>query len=177
MTAAHKQSPAIMHMGYRILLPDHDWVIAERHKLIPSVYAGIRIQDHAMGRPNGVSYSGPTFIAIHSRKNSSSTANTHYADFNRLLELEEFAGLAKTEERKVKPVVIFTVDGGPDENPRYPKVLTNAIRHFKDHDLDAVYVVTNAPGQNACNRVERRMAPLSLPLSGLVLRMIHLVII
>ncbi|KAL4705431.1 hypothetical protein ACJJTC_002189 [Scirpophaga incertulas] len=32
MTAAHKQSPAIMHLEYRIRLPDHDWVIAERHK-------------------------------------------------------------------------------------------------------------------------------------------------
>ncbi|GBP31946.1 hypothetical protein EVAR_18485_1 [Eumeta japonica] len=34
MMTAHKQSPAIMHMEYRIHLPDHDWVIAEPDKLI-----------------------------------------------------------------------------------------------------------------------------------------------
>lgn len=32
VTAANKQAPLLMHMEYRIKLPDHDWVIAERHK-------------------------------------------------------------------------------------------------------------------------------------------------
>lgn len=41
ITAANKQSPMIMHVEYRVSLPDHDWVVAEQHKLIPSVYAGI----------------------------------------------------------------------------------------------------------------------------------------
>ncbi|XP_062535085.1 uncharacterized protein LOC134204280 [Armigeres subalbatus] len=40
ITAASHQSPILMHMEYRVRLPDHDWVIAEKHKLIPSVYAG-----------------------------------------------------------------------------------------------------------------------------------------
>ncbi len=156
-------------MEYRIHLPDHDWVIAERHKLIPSVYAGIRIEQNAMGRPDGVSYSEPTYISLRSGKHSSSTANTHYCDFNYLLYLEQFNEPAKTEEGQVKPVVIFSVDGGPDEDPRYPKVIANGIKHFKELNLDAIYVMTNALGRSAYNRVERRMAPLSLPLSGLIL--------
>lgn len=41
LPAVKSQSPLLMHMEYRILLPDHDWVVAERHKLIPSVYAGV----------------------------------------------------------------------------------------------------------------------------------------
>ena len=41
LTAANKQSPLLMHVEYRVSLPDHDWVVAAQHKLIPSVYAGI----------------------------------------------------------------------------------------------------------------------------------------
>lgn len=40
LTAANKQAPLLMHLEYRIQLPDHDWVVAAGHKLIPSVYAG-----------------------------------------------------------------------------------------------------------------------------------------
>ena len=47
LTAANKQSPLLMHVEYRVSLPDHDWVVAEKHKLIPSVYA--RIQIHQNG--------------------------------------------------------------------------------------------------------------------------------
>lgn len=69
----------------------------------------------------------------------------------------------------VKPVIILSVDGGPDENPRYPKVIAHAIDHFKQFDLDAMFIFTNAPGRSAYNRVERRMAPLSRELSGVIL--------
>ncbi|KAG5877588.1 hypothetical protein JTB14_027190 [Gonioctena quinquepunctata] len=169
VTAANKQAPLLMHMEYRIKLPDHDWVIAERHKLIPSVYAGIKITSSMLGQPQAVGYSGPTYIAIRSGKHSSSTANTHAQDFETLLELEEFRPLAKTDHGLVKPVVIMTVDGGPDENPRYQKVIEFAIQHFKQHDLDALFLATNAPGRSAYNRVERRMAPLSRELAGLIL--------
>lgn len=44
-----------------------------------------------------------------------------------------------------------------------------AIAHFQKYDLDAVFLATNAPGRSAYNRVERRMAPLSRELSGLIL--------
>ncbi|KAG5875934.1 hypothetical protein JTB14_036467 [Gonioctena quinquepunctata] len=173
VTAANKQAPLLMHMEYRIKLPDHDWVIAERHKLKPSVYAGIKITSSMLGQPQAVGYSGPTYIAIRSGKHSSSTANTHAQDFETLLELEEFRPLAKTDHGLVKPVVIMTVDGGSDENPRYQKVIVFAIQHFKRHDLDALFLATNAPGRSAYNRVERRMAPLSRELAGLILAHDH----
>ncbi|KAG5860711.1 hypothetical protein JTB14_029385, partial [Gonioctena quinquepunctata] len=174
VTAANKQALLLMHMEYRIKLPDHDWVIAERHKLIPSVNAGIKITSSMLGQPQAVGYPGPTYIAIRSGKHSSSTANTHAQDFETLLELEEFRLLAKTDHGLVKPVVIMTVDGGPDENPRYQKVIEFAIQHFKRHDLDALFLATNAPGRSAYNRVERRMAPLSRELAGLILPHDHL---
>lgn len=38
-----------MRMDYLVRLPDHDWVVAEKHKLIPSVYAVIEIQPKKWG--------------------------------------------------------------------------------------------------------------------------------
>jgi len=63
----------------------------------------------------------------------------------------------------------YTVDGGPDENPRYPKTLNAAYMAFRDNNLDALFVACHAPGHSAYNAVERRMAPLSHDLSGFIL--------
>ena len=170
LTAANKQSPLLMHVEYRVSLPDHDWVVAAQHKLIPSVYAGIVVQPNGLGKPEAISYSGPTYIAIRSGKHSSSTAYAHALDFERLLQLPEFDTITKYgPDKVVKPVIVITVDGGPDENPRYQKVIETAVHHFVQKNLDAYFIATNAPGRSAFNRVERRMAPLSRELSGLIL--------
>ncbi|CAG8771556.1 41463_t:CDS:2 [Gigaspora margarita] len=44
LAAANKQAPILMKVEYRVELPDHDWVVAEKHKLIPSVYAILEMQ-------------------------------------------------------------------------------------------------------------------------------------
>lgn len=51
--------------------------------------------------------------------------------------------------------------------------MNSAISHFKEWNLDAMFIATNAPGRSAYNRVERRMAPLSRDLSGLILDHAH----
>jgi hypothetical protein len=146
LTAANKQSPLLMHVEYRVSLPDHDWVVAAGHKLIPSVYAGIQIQCNGLGNREAVGYSGPTYIAIRSGKHSSSTAFSHGLDFDKLLTLQEFDVITRTGiDRLVKPILMLTVDGGPDENPRYQKVITVAVHHFLQHDFDALFLATNAP--------------------------------
>ncbi|CAG8564054.1 7053_t:CDS:2 [Dentiscutata erythropus] len=61
-------------LKYRVELPDHDWVVAERHKLIPSVYAVLDVQEGKYEQAEAITYSGPTFIRIHSGKHDSSTA-------------------------------------------------------------------------------------------------------
>ena len=66
LTAATMQSPLLMHVEYRVTLPDHDWVVAGRHKLIPSVIAGIKIEENSLGMRDAVGYSDPTYIAIRS---------------------------------------------------------------------------------------------------------------
>lgn len=175
ITAANKQAKILMHLQYEISLPDHTWVKAARHKLIPSIYAGIIIKEGGFGDPSFVTYSGPTCAFIRSGKHDTSDASTHADDFSRVLASEIFQSLCKvkteqdTDVKQIKPVVIMTSDGGPDENPRYSKVIRHAISHFKTYDLDALYIATNAPGRSAFNRVERRMAPLSHALSGVIL--------
>jgi hypothetical protein len=168
LPAANKQSPILMHMQYRITLPDHDWVVAPGHKLIPSVYAGIIIKPGLLGQKAAVTYSGPTYIAIRSGKHSTSTAYSHAKDIDRLLELTAFDPITRFKGI-VKPIFIFTVDGGPDENPRYIKVINVAIHHFLQNNMDAIFIACNAPGRSAYNRVERRMAPLSRELAGVIL--------
>lgn len=168
-TAVNAQAPLLMHMEYRVLLPDHDFVVAERHKLIPSVYAGLIIKDKGFGQKEAVTYSGPTYVGVRSGKHDSSTAFTHSNDFNRLYNLPEFDLIMKRPDASKKPVGIILSDGGPDENPRYIKTIMCAIHHFKEHDFDALFLATNAPGRSAFNPVERRMAPLSKELRGVIL--------
>lgn len=74
LAAANRQAPLLMHLDNRIRLSNHDWVIAPGHKLIPSAYAGIKIEDGKIGDPKNVTYSGPTYVAIRSAKHCSSTA-------------------------------------------------------------------------------------------------------
>ena len=65
-----------------------------------------------------------------------------------------------TSDHLHKPVRIITCDGGPDENPRYPKTIECAIDQFVEHNLDALFIATNAAGRSAFNRVESELAPL-----------------
>jgi hypothetical protein len=44
ITAAKKQAPLLIHMEYCITLPDHDFVVAKSHKLIPSAIAAVAIK-------------------------------------------------------------------------------------------------------------------------------------
>ncbi|CAM2724331.1 unnamed protein product [Rotaria socialis] len=105
ISAAHKQAPFIMNMKIQIKLPDHDFVIATKHKLIPSVYGACIINDER------VSYSGPTFAAIRSGKHDHSSAMAHANDFDTLVQLPKFE-IVTLSNGTVKPVVILSVDGG-----------------------------------------------------------------
>ncbi|CAF3717102.1 unnamed protein product [Rotaria sp. Silwood1] len=198
LPAARKQAPLLMHLDYKVTLPDHDFVLAPGHKLIPSgmdsnfmlkriifnlllVYAACVINEK-----KEVSYSGPTYITIRSGKHDSSTAETHHHDFSLLFDSKEFEPVMKINGQ-CKPIVIICVDGknivtydshidfiflltgGPDENPRYAKTLAGGVNLFKEYQLDCLFVVSNCPGRSAFNMVERRMAPLSNQLAGLIL--------
>ncbi len=139
LPAARVQAPMLMHLDYRIRLPDHDWTVAPRHQLTPSVYAACFLSEDG-----DLGYSGPTYVAVRSAKHDQSNADSHAIDFDRLVGLKEFEKVARDESGQVKPILIITVDGGPDENPRFPKTLVASIRKFKKYNLDALFCLTHA---------------------------------
>lgn len=94
---------------------------------------------------------------------------SHATDFEFLLEQNIFKALCQTKAGLVISVVIISTDGGPYENPRYKKVIVFAIDHFRKYDLDALFLVTNAPVWSAYNPVERRLASLGRTTSGVIL--------
>ncbi|KAJ6639659.1 hypothetical protein Bhyg_12406 [Pseudolycoriella hygida] len=179
LPAVAKQVPLLMHMEYRVQLPDHTFVLANGHKITPSVYGFCEVKPNGGGDRSAVGYSGPTFAAIRSSKHSSSTAMSHARDIETIYGKAEFREFTHTTTNGVtlpKPVLIFPFPnfsfvnfwGGPDENSRYDKVITMNVHHFVKLDLDALFVACNAPGRSAYNRVERRMAPLSKALAGII---------
>ena len=132
------------------------------------MYAACEIRSTSKYSEPEISYADPTFISIRSGRHDSSTACTHGYDFRACVEMEEFNTSLKVND-KLEPIAFLFVDGGPDENPRYPKKIDVYIQHFKDFDFDVLMVSTHAPGMFAYNYVERRMAPLSEELTGVVL--------
>ena len=107
---ASKQTPLLMHADYKVKLPDHDFVVAKPHKLIPSVIPACNIKENALTH-SGVTYSGPTYVEIRSAKHHSSTALRHLQDMKRVREIEEFRDNLTTSNELAKPVMIATCDG------------------------------------------------------------------
>ena len=131
-------------------------MVAPRHKLIPSVYAVCNLDvDGSM------TYLGETFIRVRSGKHDSSTAFSHLYDMKELFE---------SQALPTKPILLISTDGAQDEAPRFPKSLRVAVFLFKALNLDVYIHATNAAGLSAFNPVERRMAPLSHDLVGLILK-------
>ncbi|CAG8588871.1 40509_t:CDS:2 [Gigaspora margarita] len=169
LAIANKQALILMKLEYRVELPDYDWVVAEKHKLIPSVYAILEMQSGKYGNVKAIIYSGPTFIRICSGKHDTSTTYIHSKDFDDLMSDEILYNFTTTEDGQSKPVVLMLSDGGPDKNSRYKKTIQVMIEHFIKYDLDTIIVVCFAPYQSASNPVERRMASLSHDLAGIIL--------
>ena len=59
LPVSKKQTAILMHLEYRVKLPDHDFPIERKHKLIQSVYAACE-----KNKDGSTGYNGPTYIAI-----------------------------------------------------------------------------------------------------------------
>ena len=92
LTAANKQAPLLMHLEYQVTLPDHDYVIAANHKLIPSVIGEMEIKKNCF-TSEAVTYSGPTYIGTRSAKHSGSNAYHHLHDLKKIRMIPEFEPL------------------------------------------------------------------------------------
>ena len=122
---------ATKHVQYRVSLPDHEWVVAAKHVLVPSVYDGIEIQKDGLGKSESVTYSDSTYIDTRSGIHCLTSGYVHRLDYKRLLELEVFNFITKNQNKLVKFILIFSVDGGPDENPRYQNVIDVVTYNFQ----------------------------------------------
>merc|ERR1719233_2336160 len=80
-----KQDKVLMHLDYKVKLPDHQYVVASKHKLKPSVYVMCTVDDKCVGESAAVKYSGPTAVRVHSCKHDTSTSRTHFVDLKLLL--------------------------------------------------------------------------------------------
>ena len=81
--------------------------------------------------------------------------------------LDNFKPFLKQEDGTIKPIWIFTRDG--HDGPRFPTTRQALIKFFKENDIDYVIAVCNASGLSAYHFIERRMAPSSKELAGIVL--------
>lgn len=105
IAAASKEQPILMSTEYRVRLPDHDWVVAKKHKLIPSVYVFLTISDEHIGdSSNGIKNSGPTYISIRSGKHHSSNAHSHASNLRDIINDARFDSYTKTLRGIVKPI-------------------------------------------------------------------------
>ena len=79
LPAAKKHVPLLMHLEYKVLLPDHDFTVGALHKLIPSVIGVMEILPKKL-TGDAVTYNGPTYIAIRSGKHTGSSAFHYLTD-------------------------------------------------------------------------------------------------
>ena len=170
--AATKQGQVLMHLEYVVKLPDHQYVIASRHSLKPSVYAFCSINPTLVGTSKAVKYVGPTAIRIRSCKHDSSTSTTHLRDLKGLLTgvgcADDWKDLVVNSKGETRPILILRPDAGPDWNPRHEKNQAAYVKLFRDLNLDALIIALHPEGYSAFNPVERRMAPLSRELIGVI---------
>ena len=84
--------------------------------------------------------------------------------------MKEFEKVARDHLGRVKPIVMMNIEsGGSENNMRYPGTLASAVDKFKKHNLDVLIMINQAPGQALFNIVQRRLAPMSHDLAGLIL--------
>ena len=103
ITAANKQAPLLMNVKYQVQLPDHDFVIATKHKLTPTVIGLREIKDTPIADRKAVGYSGPTFIQVKSLKHTRSNASVHIEALDEVLKTEEMCRMA---DGSTKPILI-----------------------------------------------------------------------
>ena len=164
--AATKQRHILCKWDAPVRLPPHQYVLASGYSLKPSVYCELATETGNLGRAAAVTYSGKTDVKIRVNKYDSSTANSHRVDLKRILLSDD---RYKMSDGTVKPNLIMDTDGGPDWCCRFAGTQNNLIQLSRELDLDLTIVGHHPAGCSPEGRQERRMAPLSQDLTGLVL--------
>ena len=97
LTATNKQAAMLMQMKYQVMLPDHEFVVAPKHKLIPSVIDDMNLAKSKDLTNDAVTYSGATYIGIRRAKHSASSAFAHFHNMMRVPSLPESGTSCQTD--------------------------------------------------------------------------------
>ena len=116
-----------------VSVPDHDFPIAAKHKLVPSVYLLINPSN-----TNDSLRSGKMRIFIRPEYFLSTSCETHMVDLMSITKEESFRKFTHDGD-SVKPFWCLLTDGGPDENPQF---FAKYLLLFKKLDLDYITVRT-----------------------------------
>ena len=100
LTTANKQAPMFMHMKCQVTLPDHDFFVAPKHKLMSSIIGDMKLIKSKDLTNDGVTYPGAVYIGIRSAKHSPSSAFTHLTRARSLLEFSTSFQIEGHEEKK-----------------------------------------------------------------------------
>ena len=63
LATTSNQAPLLIHMKYKVTLPDHNYVITPHHKLTPSVIGDMRLREKDLSG-DAVTYSCPMYCSI-----------------------------------------------------------------------------------------------------------------
>ena len=69
----------------------------------------------------------------------------------------------------IKRLIFVAVDSGQDEASNNQKTMLAWIDCFNRHDVDGIFIFSNAAEFSAYNKVERRIAPLSKDTAVIIL--------
>ncbi|PKB91963.1 hypothetical protein RhiirA5_446694, partial [Rhizophagus irregularis] len=99
-----------------VSIPDHDFPVSSKHKLILSVYLVIDPTD-----TNESMRSGHLAIFVRPELWLSTTTSSHIYDLKKIQYLQNFQASFLDNNNMHCPILVFLVDGGPDENSRHLK--------------------------------------------------------
>lgn len=148
-----------------ISVPNHDFPVGPNHKLIPSFYLFMKRKDEA---DEGGMKQGQLACFVRPQLFSGSSSRSHMADIMTMTQ-EPSTRPLMMKAGDVRPVMFIITDGGPDENPRHFKNITEFGHLFRMLVLDYLSVRCYAAGPSAMNPVERAMSSFSSKLIGVVL--------
>ena len=117
LDAATLETPILMHLEYKVKLPNHSFVATPAHKPILSVYAVCEIT-----WKGEVFYSGDTFVRLRSAKHDT---------FNAFIHSHNLIELFKCRDIPQKPILLMEMGAAQDEAPWCPKPMHTAVYLFK----------------------------------------------
>ena len=135
VAATNKQTALLISVKYEAHLPDHDFIIAPKHKLTPAVIGLREVRDTRLADGKKVKDSVHTVIQVKSLKHTPSNASAQIEAFDNMVKTEE---MSKLSDRSTKPILILIRDR--NDGLQFLPTRNKLISIFKEHDLDYNFV-------------------------------------